>query len=76
MPRRRGPMKRDRIETPLTSTLKDDFLRGLVLNTEKVTVKFDEDIVITNDAMNRKKILANMRDMEDVSKIKRMHRTS
>ena len=69
-------MKRNGIKTPLTSTLKNDFLRGLVLNTEKFTMKLDEDIIITNDAMDRKKIFANIRNMKNISKVKRMHRTS
>jgi hypothetical protein len=32
---RRCPMKRNWIKTPAASTLKNDVLRGLVLNTEK-----------------------------------------
>ena len=69
-------MKRNSIKTPLASTLKNNFLRGLVLNTEKFTMKFNEDIIITNDPMNGKQIFANVRNMENIVKIERMHRTS
>jgi hypothetical protein len=49
---RRCPMKRNWIKTPAASTLKDDVLRGLVLNTEKMTMKFNKDIIITYDPMD------------------------
>jgi hypothetical protein len=61
---------------PATSTLKNDFLDGHVLNTKELSVKFDKNIIIPNKFMNIKKILANGGNMKDVFKIKGMHRTS
>jgi hypothetical protein len=44
--------------------------RGLVLDTEKVTMKFNKDIVIMNKAINRKEVFANMRDVENIFQFK------
>jgi hypothetical protein len=64
------------VETPATSTLKNDFLRGRVLNTKEMSVNFDKNIIITNKFMNGKEALANGRNMKYIFKSKRMHRTS
>jgi hypothetical protein len=64
------------IESPAASTLKNDFLRGLVLDTEKITMKFDKHIVITYDPIDGKQTSANIRNVKNIFEIKRMHGTS
>jgi hypothetical protein len=39
------------------------FVHGDILNTLKMSMKFDKDIIITNKFMHRKQILANGRNM-------------
>ena len=55
----------------MTPTVKQNFLGGLVLNKEKELMKFHKDIVITNKTINRKKMLANVRNMKDIFQAKR-----
>jgi hypothetical protein len=54
----------------MTSTLQDDSPRDLALYKESMTVKFNEHIIIGNKAKNGKEIFANVRDMENVFKMK------
>jgi hypothetical protein len=48
--------------------------RGLVLNTEKGTVKFNKHIVIRNKPINRKKVLVYVWDIENIFSILEMNR--
>ena len=50
----------------MTPTVEQNFPRGLVLNTEKMTVKFNKHVIITNKAINREKVLANVWNMKEV----------
>ena len=63
--------KRDRVEATRTSTVEQDVLRDLVLNTEKMTIKFDKYIIIRDKAINGKELLANVWDMKDIVQFKR-----
>jgi hypothetical protein len=54
----------------VTPTVEQNLLGDLVLNKEKEFMKFHKDIVITNKAINRKKVLANVRDMKDIMQAK------
>jgi hypothetical protein len=72
--KRHDGMELDR--DPRDFYLEDDFLRGRVLNTKEMSMKFDKNIVITNKFMNGKEALANGRNMKYIFKSKRMHRTS
>ena len=55
----------------MTPTVKKNFLGGLVLNKEKEFMKFHKDIIITDKAINRKKMFANVRNMKDIFQVKR-----
>ena len=58
--------ERDGVESSLTSTVKQNSPRGLVLNTEKMTVKLNKHIIIGDKVMNRKKMFADVWNMKDV----------
>ena len=62
----RGP---DR--SPLTSIVKDDASGCFVLNKEKMTVKFNKDVIITEKTINGEKMLADVWNMKDVTQLKR-----
>ena len=68
--------KRERIETSTTPTVNEDVLRCLVLNKERMFMKFDEDIIIGNKAINRQQVLPNIRDMKNIFQNKRLRGTS
>ena len=55
----------------MTSTVKKNFPRGLVLNKEKETMKFNKNIIVTDKTINREKVLANVRNMKDILQQKR-----
>jgi hypothetical protein len=44
--------KRDGVESSLAPTVKKNSPRGFVLDKEKITVKFNKHIVISNKARN------------------------
>jgi hypothetical protein len=50
----------------MTSTVKHNSPGDHVLNTEKISVKFNKDIIVTDKAINREKILTNMWDVKDI----------
>jgi hypothetical protein len=50
----------------MTSTVKQNSPCGLVLNTEKMTVKLNKDIIVTNKTIDGKEMLADVRDMKDI----------
>ena len=54
------------VESILTSNEKQRFLRDLVLNTKKMTMKLNEDIIIANKTIDRKQVLAKMWNMKDI----------
>ena len=55
----------------MTSTVKENFPRGFVLNKKKGTMKLDENIIVRNKTRNGKKMLANMRNMKDILQLNR-----
>jgi hypothetical protein len=63
--------KRNWVEDAMTSTVKKDFLRGLVLNKEKELMKFDKHIIITHKTINGKKVFANVWNMKDITQVQR-----
>jgi hypothetical protein len=65
-----GSIKREGIESTPTSTTKDDSLRDLVLDKEKIFMKLDKDIIIGNKTINGEQIFANGRNMEDIFQLK------
>jgi hypothetical protein len=48
--------------------MKQNFPHGLVLNTEKMTVIFNKDVIIPTKAIDRQKVYAKMQNMENVFK--------
>jgi hypothetical protein len=48
--------------------MKPNFPRGLVLNTEKIIVIFNKDVIIPTKAIDRQKVYAKTRNMENVFK--------
>jgi hypothetical protein len=58
--------KRNRIEPSTASTLKDDSPRGLVLNKESMTVKFNKHVIIGNKTKHGKEMFANMGNMKNI----------
>ena len=47
-----GSTDRKRIKAATTPTSKEDFLRYLVLNKKEIFVKFEEDVIVRNKAIN------------------------
>ena len=50
----------------MTSTVQKNLPGGLVLNTEKMTMKLNKHVIVTNEAINRKKVLANVWNMKNI----------
>ena len=61
MPRCYGTAERKRVETATTPTAKKNFLRDLVLDTEKEFMKLNEDIIVRYKAIDREQIIAKSR---------------
>jgi len=55
----------------MTSTVQKDFLRGLVLNKEKQTMKFHKNIIVGDKTINGKEVLINVWNMKNIVQTKR-----
>jgi hypothetical protein len=55
----------------MTPTEKQNLPPGFVLYTEKVTVKLDKHMVVTDNTINRKETQTSIRYMKDVLKMNR-----
>jgi hypothetical protein len=51
--------------------MKQNFPRGLVLNTEKMTVKFNKDVTVPTKAIDRQKVCAKMQNMPNIFQVVR-----
>ena len=67
-PRWDGMLERKRIEAATTPTAKDDFLRDLVLDTEKELMKLNEDFIVRHKAIDRKQTIAKSRNKKNIFK--------
>ena len=56
---------------PATDTLKNDTPGCFVLNKEKTTVKLNKHVIITKKTVDRKEMLSDVWNMEDVAQFKR-----
>jgi hypothetical protein len=64
-------VEKNGVEAALTSTVKQNSPRGLVLNTEKMTVKFNKDVIIPTKAIDRQKVCAKAQNMKNVFQVNR-----
>ena len=55
----------------MTSTVKKNFPCGLVLNTEKMTVKLNKHVIIGDKAINGEEVFANIWNMKNIFQAKR-----
>ena len=53
------------------STVKKCAPGCLVLHKESMTMKFNKHVIVAKKAINRKKVFVNVRDMQDIFKLKR-----
>ena len=56
------------VEAILASTEKKSSPRGSILDKEIIRMKFNKDIVITNELMDGEKIFTNVRHMKYITK--------
>ena len=61
-----------RIKAISTSAFQKSFPCDLILNQEKIWVKFKESLIIFCKAMNKDKAFLSLRDMKDIIKMQRM----